>query len=278
VLFQLNNSSINFSIYFDFNFFYKKLVFFKKNNSNFKKLNNSFNKYNNNNIEVFQNLYINAKKKNIENKYFFFFYRQNVNELLPNSNTKLTDLKKKFTTNLINFKSLFNSILNLKQFKKKSLFKFYNNFIFFFNKNKFFFEYSFVHILFKLKYIFNFSDYLYLKKNNFIFFNRVHCSLINSNFVLNKGDIIELLFSNLYFFYLKKINFFSSKLNFKFYKNNTKLKSNFFLFFNIFNKSLNLENSFKTNSIIVINKVNNYSLISNYLNFYLNFYLIRLYK
>lgn len=259
-------------------FFFRNLYFFKKNNTSFKKLLN-LSYYSNNQIKGFNSEKILlCKKTYIKKKYFIFFNFYNNKQFLNNSSLKLVDLKKKFYLNLISFKSNINIFLSLRSLKQKSYLKKFNYFIFFFKKTKFFFEYSLIHILLKLKFVYNYSDYFYLKQKNYIYLNRsAMCNNINL-FSLSKSDILELTIHNFFFFYLSKLNFLfknSKFINKKLNKKN--LITNFFLA-DFFNKSLSIESSYKTNTIIILFNVFSVKHLTNYFSYYLNYYMTSLYK
>lgn len=273
-IFFLNYKSVylnNFLLFSNYFLFLNNLFFFKKNNSSFKKINNLNNPFNL--LQKKNSNLIFLRKKIFKNKYFIFFNEVNSQQFMNNSNLKLIDLKKKFILNLFDFKHSFNKLLNSKKLKKKSLFKNFNLFFLYFKKNNFFFEYSLVHLLIKLKFIFNYSDYVFLNSNNNIFLNRNNL-LKNKMINLYKGDIVEFTISNYFYLYLSKINNYFNIIKLK--KKN-KQYLNFF-FFDLFNKSKNCESSFKSNSLIFINNLINYRFVSNYFNFFINYYLIKLYK
>lgn len=201
----------------------------------------------------------------------------------------MIDLKKKFIKNLIEYRNFFNFILNLKTYKFKSFFKKFNNINYFIKlKSINFFFYDLKHVLINSKIIFNYSDFLYLLKNSFFFKNR---QKIYSNELLNKNDLLEILFFKHYFIYIKKINNLNLKKkkfnnkNFS-YKNIINLKkSNFLRIFNnsslfVFNKNIFYEIDLKTLSIFIlnINKNISNSSLNNYKIYFINFFLINLYK
>lgn len=265
--------NFNFNIFF----FYKLYVYFKKSNSVFKKLNkfftfSNFNNFSDSSTILFKNTFA-------LNKYFVFYQHYNVNSNNSNNSLKLTDLKKKFTNNLYNFKNEFNLILNIKKtIKTKTLFKNYKIFFMYFLKyNSFFFEYNLIKILMKLKFIYNYSDFFFFSKKQFIYINRTNYNPGIMS-ILKKNDVIELIFNKLYIKYLEKILKISSlnKIKKK-YKLKSKLTPCYY-FFDFFNKTINYESSFKSNTIILF--YNNFNLfnLANYYSFFFNYYLLKLYR
>ena len=205
-------------------------------------------------------------------KYFLFIKSLNT-KFNKFNNLKIFDLKKKFIKNLYEFKNYLNIFLLKKKVKNKSNLKFFKYFYKYFKYNKFFFEYSVINLILKLKYIYNYSDFYYLINIRYIFINR---NVIFKKYIclINYFNILEFVFNKLYINYLIKIYALyklkkKKKRIYKFYWN--------FYVLDVFNKSYFFENCYKTGTIILILKDFTFFFISNYLSYYINYYLIKLY-
>lgn len=171
-------------------------------------------------VNLFNNFYSMSQKSNklfdrkLEKKtdlsYFINYYKLDYNTVINLDAQKLIDLKKKMKKTILDNRKIIKKVVFTNTVRSYSLTRFINVF----GKKKIWnniisFEFRLLNILINSGLIKSYNDGLIFLKLNGIFVNR---GLIkNANYLLVKGDIVELLYTKMYYIYLLKFKYICEK-------------------------------------------------------------------